>query len=249
MTRSIICEDQTFLQPCDCKHCTVAKATSHPDIHIFEESPMKVEAARNISNNAFMSPLSAKKKAYIIDNAHAFSKEVANTLLKTLEEPPSDTHFFLITDRFEKVLPTIRSRCINIRFSSLTNSEVQQILAGLEIESDIMDIICEQASGSVSYAQFLLENMKETGRFSPDKDKNTLYVEIYSLDTKEKIKAYCSSMFAYMLIKYKETGNETILEFSNYLLEILRRLEYNVSLDIFRMDLYIKTVDVLCEKS
>lgn len=227
----------------------VATGAQHPDIHLIEESPVKIEVARQISAEAYLSPLSAKCKVYIIDNAHTFTKEAANAILKTLEEPSSDTHFFLITDRYEQVLPTIRSRCINIRFSSLTSAKVQEILTGMGIEDELLEVIADQASGSVSYAQFLLENMDDTGRFSPDKSKAELYEEINNLDTKEKIRAYCSSMYAYMLEKYKTSGDETLLDFSNYLLEILKRLEYNVSLDMFRLDLYIKkTIEVLCEK-
>lgn len=247
LSKSVICAEGSYLEPCECRQCRLKD--NHPDIHVIEESPVKIEVTRGIANDAFMSPLSAKKKVYIIDNVHTFTKEAANALLKTLEEPPSDTHFFLITDKYEQVLPTIRSRCINIRFSSLTNEEVEQILISEGADLASAGEISEQASGSVSYGKFLLENMDETGRFSPEKDKNALYEEISNLDTKEKIRAYCGSMFAYMTEKYKETGDEILLDFSNYLLEILRRLDYNVSLDMFRLDLYIKTTEVLCEKS
>jgi len=249
LARSILCAEQSFLEPCQCKHCTVAAAMNHPDVHLIEDTPVKIEIARQISSDAFMSPLSAKNKVYIIDNAHAFTKEAANAVLKTLEEPPSDTYFFLITDKYEQVLPTIRSRCINIRFSSLTNEEVEQVLMAQGLMGDEIGEIASQASGSVSYANFLLENMDETGQFSADKGRQVLYTEINNLDTKEKIRAYCASMYSYTLDKYRETNSEVLLDFSNYLLEILKRLEYNVSLDMFRMDLYVKTTEVLCEKS
>lgn len=62
LAKAILCEDQKFLEPCQCRHCRVAEGSAHPDIHIYEESPIKVDAARNISNNAFMSPLSAKRR-------------------------------------------------------------------------------------------------------------------------------------------------------------------------------------------
>lgn len=249
LARSLVCDSEKIFEDCSCRHCTAASGGSHPDIHLYEDTPVKIETARNISSDAFLSPLSARNKVYIIDGAHTFTKEAANAILKTLEEPPRDTYFFLITDRYEQVLPTIRSRCINIRFSSLTNEEVEQILTDAGVQSDILPQIAHQASGSVSYALFLLDNMGETGSFSPDSGALHLYNEINSLDTKEKIRAYSSVMYAYMLEKYKETGRENLLDFSNYLLEILKRLEYNVSLDIFRMDLYTKTIEVLCEKS
>lgn len=249
LARAVICSRQAFFEPCDCRNCKTAAGLTHPDIHITEDSPVKIETARQISADAFMSPLSAKKKVYIIDNAHTFTKEAANAILKTLEEPPEDTHFILLTDRYEQVLPTIRSRCINIRFSSLLNTEVEDILRELGHNDENITTVAEQASGSVSYALFLLDNMGSTGQFSPERNRAELFTEINGLDTKEKIRAYCSSIYAYLLEKYRETGNETLTDFSNYLLEILRRLEYNVSLDIFRTDLYVKTVEVLCEKS
>jgi DNA polymerase-3 subunit delta' len=249
LARSIICAENSFFSPCQCRHCRVFSGSVHPDIHITEESPVKIEVARNIASEAFMSPLSAAKKIYIIDNAHTFTKEAANAILKTLEEPPEDTHFFLITDRYEHVLHTIRSRCINIRFNSLTDEDVENILMLNGVMGDMAEKASKRASGSVSYAQFLLENMGHSEGFDPSKGASALYLEISALDTKEKIRAYASAMYAYMLEKYKETGSETLLDFSNYLLEILKRLEYNVSLDMFKIDLYTKTAEVLCEKS
>lgn len=245
LARSIICAEGKYFEPCGCRHCTTAANMSHPDVHLTEETPVKIEVARQISADAYLSPLSAKKKVYIIDNAHTFTKEAANALLKIIEEPPADTHFILITDRYEQVLPTIRSRCINIRFSNLSADEVAEILMSMGKDASV----AERASGSVSYALFLLENADSAGIFSPDKSKAELFADMNTLDTKEKIRAYCSSMYSYLLEKYRETGNKTLLDFSNYLLEILRRLEYNVSLDIFRTDLYVKTIEVICEKS
>jgi len=249
LARGVVCDNQSFLEPCPCRQCTVLKNGTHPDIHMLEESPIKIEAARAISADAFMSPLSSKKKVYIIDNAHTFTREAANAVLKSLEEPPADTHFFLITDKYDQILPTIRSRCINIMFSSLTNEEVEKVLLAMGHIGEDTERLSQLSSGSVSYALFLMETMSETGEFSPSADKAQLYKDISALDTKEKIRAYCASMYAYMLEKYKKTGSTDAMDFSNYLLDILKRLEYNVSLDMFRMDLYTKTTEVLSEKN
>jgi DNA polymerase-3 subunit delta' len=249
IAKSLLCEDRTFLESCDCKHCKLSEESTHPDIHIIEESPIKIETSRKITENAFMSPLSGRNKIYIIDNAHTFTIPAANALLKTLEEPPEDTHFFLITERFEQIMPTIRSRSIHIRFSSLTNEEVAEILTEKGEHPQNAEKAASMSSGSVTYAKFLIETISETGEFSPSLDKKELFADIQALDTKEKIRAYCASLFTYMFEEYKKNGRETLLDFSNYLLAILRRLEYNVSLDIFRLDLYTKTVEVFSEKS
>jgi len=249
LAKSILCEEGSFFESCSCKHCTVAEQSEHPDIHVIEEDPIKIETSREISANAFMSPLSGKSKVYIIDNAHTFNMYAANALLKTLEEPPEDTHFFLITDKFEQIMPTIRSRCIHIRFSSLKSSDVNEILSLEGLDGEGAERAAELSSGSVSYAKFLLDNISESGEFAPSFDKKELFNTINALDSKEMIRAYCMSLYGYLLERYKETGSDTLLDFSNYLLAILKRLDYNVSLDIFRLDLYTKTIEVLSEKS
>lgn len=58
----------------------------------------------------------ARKKVYIIDEAHMLTKEASNALLKTLEEPPADTLIILATTEANKVLPTIQSRAVRYNF-------------------------------------------------------------------------------------------------------------------------------------
>lgn len=250
LAKAILCEKGSFLEGCTCRHCTLADGGAHPDIHIIEESPLKIDKAREISSDAFLTPLTASKKVYIIDNADSFGLEAANALLKTLEEPPEDTHFLLITSRYTQVLHTIRSRCINISFGVLTDDEVRSVVAAhTEKSADEIENAVSISSGSAGYALYLLESMEKQPRFNSSLNPVELFYEIESLDDKEKVRAYCASLYGYLLERYKQTGSETMLAFSNYLLDILKRLEYNVSLDIFRLDLYIKTVEVLSEKS
>ncbi|MGE4267116.1 MAG: ATP-binding protein [Deferribacterales bacterium] len=250
LAKALLCENGSFMENCKCRHCSLADAGSHPDIHIIEETPLKIDKAREISSNAFMTPLSASRKVYIIDSADTFGLEAANALLKTLEEPPEDTHFFLITSRYSQVLHTIRSRCINIGFGVLTDVEMTNVVRQHSQKTDEeIDKAVSISSGSAGYALYLLESMEKQPEFNSRLNPVELFYEIESLDDKDKIRAYCASLYGYLLERYKKTGSETMLAFSNYLLDILKRLEYNVSLDIFRFDLYIKTVEVLSEKS
>lgn len=250
LARGIVCENGSFLEDCTCRHCINAVHSEHPDIHLIEETPLKIETSRMINNEAFMSPMSAKKKVYIIDNAETFGLQAANALLKTLEEPPTDTHFFLITDRYSQVLHTIRSRCININFGLLSDDAVREIVTPqTEADEETLKNAIAIASGSAGDALKILQNLDKQNLFKGITSKTALYEEIASLDTKEAIKTYIASLYTHLLEKYKVSGNETLLDFSNYLLDILKRLEYNVSLDMFRLDLYIKTIEVLSEKS
>lgn len=66
-------------------------------------------------------------RAVIIDGAEKLNATSANALLKTLEEPPPNTYFFLISNSLASILPTIRSRSQVARFSPLTFAEVEQV--------------------------------------------------------------------------------------------------------------------------
>lgn len=250
VARSIVCENGSFMSDCGCRHCVSALNGSHPDIHMVEEVPMKIETARNLCEEAFMSPMTAKKKVYIIDGIDACTQYAANAMLKTLEEPPQDTYFFLITDKYQQVLHTIRSRSVNIAFGMLSDDTVAEIVRAHTDKSD--DEIARAvsiSSGSAGHAIYLLNSAEHQPVFTGVQSKKQLYEEISSLEDKDAVRSYCASLYAHLLEKYKESGNETMLDFSNYLLDILKRLEYNVSLDMFRLDLYIKTIEVLSENS
>ncbi len=74
---------------------------------------------------------SGRSRIVIIENPESLNLFAANALLKTLEEPPDQTYFFLISSSPWKVLPTIKSRSITIQFSSLADSDLKALLPEL----------------------------------------------------------------------------------------------------------------------
>ena len=79
-------------------------------------------------------------KVYILDEAHMLTKEAFTALLKTLEAPPPRTLFILCPPEYEKILPTILSRCQRLIFSKLREDQIVENLKricqkeGLECE-------------------------------------------------------------------------------------------------------------------
>lgn len=71
--------------------------------------------------------LLTKARAVIIEDAHLLNSHAANSLLKLLEEPPTSTYFFLITQQVSDVLPTIRSRSQIVRFSPLSDTDLRSL--------------------------------------------------------------------------------------------------------------------------
>lgn len=68
------------------------------------------------------------KKFFVINDFHKFTKESQNTLLKTLEDIQSNNIFIFITYSFYSILPTIRSRCLTLRFNLVTKEEMDDFL-------------------------------------------------------------------------------------------------------------------------
>ena len=75
-------------------------------------------------------PIISPKKVYIINDAELMTKEAQNCLLKTLEEPPEYVIIILIVSNESKLLNTVKSRCVKIEFSKLTNEEINNYLQG-----------------------------------------------------------------------------------------------------------------------
>lgn len=108
--------------PCGvCKDCHLADINSHPDISVTapEEGKKNISVSqiRALKNEAFVKPHQAKKRVFIIDDAHTMNDQSQNALLKVLEEPPGDIVFILIAESKASLLETIISRCVTLTLS------------------------------------------------------------------------------------------------------------------------------------
>lgn len=99
----------------NCKNCLLFNARTHPDtrlVNIEEEvEQIKVDDIREINQFITLSCQQGAYKIICINKAENMSANAANALLKTLEEPPANSVIFLITDRANSLLATIKSRC------------------------------------------------------------------------------------------------------------------------------------------
>lgn len=124
----ILCtSDQT--KPCEtCKSCLEFQGNSHPDFLQIEPEDgktIKIEQIRYLQEKISEKPVTSNKKVYIINECDTMTREAANSLLKTLEEPPSYATIILITANESKLLVTIKSRCTKIAFQPLSEEEIQ----------------------------------------------------------------------------------------------------------------------------
>ena len=140
---------------CDqCPDCHLVEAGTHPDLHIVTRDLarfLKENRAKDTPVNfrigvirefvikpAGQVPNRGRARVFIIEEAETMTTAAQNALLKTLEEPPSDTFLVLVSSHPERFLPTVRSRCQSVRFQPLPVEFIEEklISAGIaEVEA------------------------------------------------------------------------------------------------------------------
>jgi DNA polymerase-3 subunit delta' len=141
-----------------CATCRRVQEGLHPDIEIIapEGNFIRKDEITEINLHAAYRPYEAKVKVYIFLEADNFNTEAANAFLKTLEEPPGHVHFILVTDRPERLLPTIASRCQPVTFSSVAAPTIAEDLAGrLGLRRPEAELLARVAGGNLSHAREL----------------------------------------------------------------------------------------------
>ncbi|SJZ75940.1 DNA polymerase-3 subunit delta' [Selenihalanaerobacter shriftii] len=115
----------------ECLSCRKFNSGNHPDI--IKISPdgnsIKIDQIRHFQQQTSYKPYESDWKIYIIKEAEKMNLQAANSLLRTLEEPPEYIILILLAPKEELLLPTIISRCQVIKFKQLTVEEITNSLA------------------------------------------------------------------------------------------------------------------------
>ncbi len=143
----------------DSPHSKRINENSHPDLVVItppEDKEIGVDTIREVVDKAMMFPSMVSSRYVIIERVDKMTVPAANALLKTLEEKPFTTRFFLLAESSERVLPTIRSRCGVVRYRPLPESFIVEYVKDLT-DDPIKALVCSRlGEGSVGLAyQFL----------------------------------------------------------------------------------------------
>jgi DNA polymerase-3 subunit delta' len=126
-------------------------------IEIPKANFIKINSVRHMRRDASLSAFEGGKRVFIISHAEEMNAEASNSLLKTLEEPSSDSVFILTTSHKEQLLPTILSRCQLVQFDPLGEEELRDVLlARHAIEGEQAALVARLADGSYTHAMDLL---------------------------------------------------------------------------------------------
>lgn len=116
------------------------------------KSQITVDEIRKLKNFFALSAADGGRRVVIVDSADEMNVSAANALLKLLEEPPADTTILLISHQPSRLLPTIRSRCRELRLGTLNSGDLAAALAQAEVEADQSASMAELSAGSVGEA-------------------------------------------------------------------------------------------------
>lgn len=133
------------------------------DVTEFKRS-ITVDQIRGLQQSLTTRPGLSNRRAIIIDAADDLERGGANALLKSLEEPPVGTFFFLISHASDRLLPTIRSRCQILRFEALSDADMANVLhrAVPEVRADEVQALIRLGNGTPGQAlDFLGLDLKE----------------------------------------------------------------------------------------
>jgi DNA polymerase-3 subunit delta' len=123
-----------------------------------------VDQIRGLQQSLTTRPGLSNRRAIIIDAADDLERGGANALLKSLEEPPIGTFFFLVSHASDRLLPTIRSRCQILRFEALSDADMAHVLhrAAPEVGTDELQALIRLGNGAPGQAlDFLGLDLKE----------------------------------------------------------------------------------------
>ena len=161
LAAAILCTGKE--RPCGvCASCVKLAHSSHPDFFYYEgkrgANAIHIDFVRWMRQDAFVKPNDGAYKVYLIPYAEDFSTQAANALLKVLEGPPAHAVFILTADRRERVIETIRSRCIQLAVYPADEDTIRAFIR--EKSPDISAAECARiaalANGSMGRAAGLL---------------------------------------------------------------------------------------------
>ncbi len=213
----LLCEADGAEGPCGrCESCAAFQAGTHPDFYLVEPESrgksaksIKIEQIRELQTRIAWAPKLSPRRVILMDGVELMNEAAANSLLKTIEEPPGPMFFILVTSTPAALLDTIRSRCMRVEFGMLPQQELARALPGHGIPAEQAPVLASLSDGSLGralqlYADGGLELRADAAgllRELADMDMDRLWKRARALSElpREKLADWC--MYLSMLLR------------------------------------------------
>ncbi len=145
-----------------CPSCARIAKDAHPDVRVLKAEgkggQVRSEGVREAVAEIPFHPFEGRRRVIVLAGAERMNPTTANTLLKTLEEPPLWSTLILVTANEAALLPTILSRCQIFRFSPLAPDELEKLLVTKhDVPADRAPILAAVAGGGIARALALAD--------------------------------------------------------------------------------------------
>lgn len=148
--------------PCDaCRACRLIASGRHPDVRTVEadNDRIKIDQIRDLQQDAALAPVEARWRVFLLPNIERATREAANSLLKTLEEPPAHVVLLLTAVDADALLPTVVSRCRVIPLRPLPTNQVQAALEDRwNVDAEQAALLARLSGGRIGWAVAALED-------------------------------------------------------------------------------------------
>lgn len=156
----------TLALPADHPDLRLIRSDAHPRLHVLRRGPndrgdklsqtIAVDRVRGLKRFFHLSAADGGRRVVIVDSVDEMASGAANALLKELEEPPALCTLLLISHQPAGLLPTIRSRCRELRCAELSPKDLGRALAGAGHDTAQSEALTTLCGGSVGDAIGLL---------------------------------------------------------------------------------------------
>ena len=246
--KTLNCLNRKRILTCEkCKNCLEFIKNNFIDLlEIDAASNNSVDDVRYMKEQIYLQPMVSSHKIYIIDEVHMLSKGAFNALLKMLEEPPSHIIFILATTEYYKVPITIRSRCQEYEFKTISTELIEKELTSIlkkekiKFSQQAIKLIAEYSEGSMRDA---LTNLEENIIFS---NKNINLIDVYQnlgIVDKKELNKFLELIFirkAEEIILFIKKIKEKNIYFEKFIYQILHLLTSILEFKITGDDIFLK---------
>jgi DNA polymerase-3 subunit delta' len=149
----------------ECIACRKIDDGNYADVMMIrpEGTRLKIDQMRSLQRRGSYRAMEGKYKVYIITEAEKMTAEAANSLLKTLEEPPGNMVLILLTSSYSSLFQTIRSRCQSVKFSLVPQKLLSdELIRRFGLSDSKAKWIALRSQGKVSKALELMEKDSES---------------------------------------------------------------------------------------
>ncbi len=177
IAQALNCETTPLGEPClQCRTCKRIERNNHPDVRIASmetqsanatgsqatrQRDLKIHTIREWQRDISLKPYEARRRIFMLFDAERLNEESSNAMLKTLEEPPPFATLILVANT-ASLLPTIISRCQQIRLRPIPRQEIADALAEqTNLDQPTINTLAAWSQGRVGWALHLAHNPEE----------------------------------------------------------------------------------------